>query len=153
MKLFFIIAGVLFVIAIAGLWILAKKSQNSEKLTAHSEVAQGRLAPCDSLLNCANTMQVSSLGVSPVAYQGNADQAWTTMRETLTAMGGTIEKQNSNYLWATFRSPVFGFVDDVEILMDDENKWFNLRSSSRVGRSDFSVNKQRIETIEATFIK
>jgi uncharacterized protein (DUF1499 family) len=39
------------------------------------------------------------------------------------------------------------FVDDVEFLFDDEAKTIHFRSASRTGRSDFGVNRRRMEDI------
>ena len=50
---------------------------------------------------------------------------------------------------ATARTPIFGFRDDVVIRilqMDNDKVRIDMRSSSRVGRGDFGVNAQRVET-------
>jgi len=36
----------------------------------------------------------------------------------------------------------------VEVRLDKENKLIHLRSASRIGRSDFGVNRKRIATIK-----
>jgi len=40
-----------------------------------------------------------------------------------------------------------GFVDDVEFLLDEKAGVIHVRSASRLGRSDFGVNRDRVETI------
>ncbi len=47
------------------------------------------------------------------------------------------------YLHVEFTSAFFRFVDDVEFLLDDEKKLIHVRSASRVGNSDFGVNRKR----------
>jgi uncharacterized protein (DUF1499 family) len=48
----------------------------------------------------------------------------------------------------TFSTAVFHYVDDVEVRFDKENNLIHLRSASRIGRSDFGVNRKRIERIK-----
>jgi uncharacterized protein (DUF1499 family) len=43
------------------------------------------------------------------------------------------------------------FVDDVEFYLDDAAKQIHFRSSSRLGRSDLGVNRQRMEEIRRRF--
>ncbi|WP_413692547.1 DUF1499 domain-containing protein [Psychromonas sp. KJ10-2] len=43
---------------------------------------------------------------------------------------------------------MFGFVDDVEFRVTDDQQ-LHFRSSSRVGRKDFGANKKRIEQLKA----
>ena len=51
---------------------------------------------------------------------------------------------------AVFRIPVFGFKDDVQIIikpMDSERSILYIKSASRIGRSDLGVNRRRIKRI------
>jgi uncharacterized protein (DUF1499 family) len=57
------------------------------------------------------------------------------------------------YIRAEFRSAIFRFVDDVELLFDEKAKLLHFRSASRVGRSDFGVNRKRMEEIGREFLK
>jgi uncharacterized protein (DUF1499 family) len=61
--------------------------------------------------------------------------------------GATIVKQDPNYLYAEFQTPLLKFVDDVEFLLDEGNAVIHVRSASRLGRKDFGVNRKRIETL------
>jgi uncharacterized protein (DUF1499 family) len=51
------------------------------------------------------------------------------------------------YVHAEFRSALFRFVDDVEFLFDETAKRLHFRSASRVGRSDYGVNRKRMKEI------
>jgi uncharacterized protein (DUF1499 family) len=55
------------------------------------------------------------------------------------------------YVHAEFRSALFRFVDDVELLFDETARRLHFRSASRVGRSDFGVNRKRMEEIAREF--
>ncbi len=53
------------------------------------------------------------------------------------------------YVHAEARSRIFRFVDDVEMAIDAEARVVRFRSASRVGRSDFGVNRARMRRIGA----
>jgi len=67
------------------------------------------------------------------------------LKQIVTEMGGQIAIGQNNYFSATFRSGIFGFVDDFEVRLDIEDLKIHFRSASRAGRNDFGVNKQRVE--------
>jgi len=52
-----------------------------------------------------------------------------------------------DYIHASFKSRIFGFVDDVEFLFNDAKKMIHIRSASRVGYYDFGVNRRRAEKL------
>ena len=52
---------------------------------------------------------------------------------------------------AIAKLPVFRFVDDLELRIDTDQKRIHLRSASRVGRSDFGVNRKRLERLKNSF--
>ena len=54
--------------------------------------------------------------------------------------------QRPDYIHATSRSRLFGFVDDFEAKLEQTPKgtFVHFRSASRVGYSDLGVNKKRI---------
>ena len=54
-----------------------------------------------------------------------------------------VVEQQERYLRAEFTSLVFRFVDDVEFLIGERQ--IDVRSASRIGHSDFGVNRKRIE--------
>jgi uncharacterized protein (DUF1499 family) len=64
-----------------------------------------------------------------------------------------IVTDKENYIHAEFTSAFFRFVDDVEFYFDEKDKTIQLKSASRVGYSDFGVNRQRIDTIQSRFAK
>jgi uncharacterized protein (DUF1499 family) len=62
-----------------------------------------------------------------------------------------IVTREEPYLHAEFRSPVFRFTDDVELLQEREEQLFHIRSASRVGYSDLGANRKRVERIREEF--
>jgi len=69
----------------------------------------------------------------------------------LQAGDATFVVEEEHYWRIEFRSRVFKFVDDVELLFDRQNKLIQVRSASRVGHSDFGVNRKRVERIRSLF--
>lgn len=60
-----------------------------------------------------------------------------------------IVRVTSHYLHAEVRSRLFGFVDDVEARLDPVTGRLELRSASRVGKSDLGVNGARLDRLLA----
>ena len=63
--------------------------------------------------------------------------------------GAAVVEERPGYLYAEFTTRWLRFVDDVEFLLDEPTAMIHLRSASRLGRRDFGVNRERIETIRA----
>lgn len=57
-----------------------------------------------------------------------------------------IVEKNDRYIHAEVRSAVFGFVDDVEFLIDRDDH-LQFRSAARTGYWDFGVNRRRMGRI------
>lgn len=62
-------------------------------------------------------------------------------------MGGQIEEVDDHFLHATFRSRLFRFTDDVACRLDNDTNSIQIRSASRVGYSDFGINRKRVEEL------
>jgi uncharacterized protein (DUF1499 family) len=58
---------------------------------------------------------------------------------------------SGNYLHAEFRTLIFGYVDDVEFLVDVNAKKIHIRSASRLGYSDLGANLSRVEKLRTLF--
>ncbi len=114
----------------------------------------GRLAPCPRTPNCVSTQapEGSSKRMDPIPYAGSQEQARAKLVGVLRNHPRTrIVREEPGYLKAECRSAIFRFVDDVEFVFDDEAKRIHFRSASRLGRSDFGVNRKRMEEISAAF--
>jgi len=117
---------------------------------APAGLADGRLAPCGPAPNCACSQQGDPSDphqVAPLARPADDAQARRALRDAVSALGGRIVSEQGDYLHATFSSRVFRFVDDVEFRLVPER--FEVRSASRVGYSDWGVNRRRVEALRA----
>ena len=114
-------------------------------------VNDGRLAPCPDSPNCVSSQSTDKKHqVEPISYQGTPAEAFAVLKSAIQSMKrAKIVEEKDDYLHAEFRSAVFGFVDDVEFLLDEESNVIHVRSASRTGYSDFGVNRKRVETIRS----
>jgi len=115
---------------------------------------EGRLRPCPGKPNCiCSEDEKTDAWVEPLTFQGPPARAWGRLKAALQEIGGTIQRQNDQYIWATFSTRVFRFVDDVEFRMVTDENTIHVRSASRVGYSDLGLNKRRMERLRSTFYK
>ena len=112
----------------------------------------GKLRPCPGTPNCVVSENSGKDSyIEPLTFSGEPGAAWEHAKEALTGLGGRIEKDTGDYLWATFRSRIWRFVDDTELRLDVAGKVIHVRSASRVGKGDFGVNRKRVERLRNLF--
>ena len=110
--------------------------------------ANGRLAPCPDTPNCISTDDNSGHDVLPLPLDQSRDAAMADIQAAVESMPGSrVVTVADGYVHAEFRSIVFGFVDDVEFLVDEPNGRIDVRSASRIGYSDLGTNRRRVEDI------
>jgi uncharacterized protein (DUF1499 family) len=119
----------------------------SWKRPANLGVKDGRLARCKRSPNCVSS-QADPVDkehyIAPIAFAGGMEELRKAISELSLATIITVE---GNYLYAEFRTPFLGFVDDVEFLK--EGDLLHVRSASRLGRRDFKANRRRVEQLRA----
>ncbi len=115
-------------------------------------LAAGHLAPCPDRPNCVGSERTDRAHeVEPLGLEGDPEQAWQRLRETIVRMGGHIERDTGSYLHAVFRTPLLRFRDDLECRLDSAQGVIHLRSASRVGYSDLGANRRRVEALRRQF--
>ena len=110
-----------------------------------------QLAPCPSSPNCVSTQtQDEQHAIAPLRYQRSKVEAKETLKTIVLSLPRTkLVEEDETYLHYEFTSLLLRFVDDVEFLFDEETKTIHFRSASRIGHSDFGVNRRRMEEIRA----
>ena len=111
---------------------------------ANLGVKDGKLTPCPGTPNC-------------VCSQGNRPQekieplpavSLDKLRAVIESMElTTIIEQTDNYIYAEFKTNLMGYVDDVEFFHDGSA--IQVRSASRLGKSDLGLNRKRVEMIRS----
>jgi len=123
-------------------------------ITVYSEeMIQKKLEPCPDKPNCVfSGSKDPEHAIEAYRYTGELSTVKQMLVRVIQAQARTkIVEQQDNYIHATFTSLILRFTDDVEFLFDDREKIIHVRSASRVGRSDFGVNRKRIETLRELF--
>ena len=64
-------------------------------------------------------------------------------------VGFSVVKSTPDYLYLQYTSRWMKYVDDVECWFDPVNKVIQVRSASRLGKSDLGANRARIELLRA----
>jgi len=114
---------------------------------------KGELAACPNQPNCVSSLSDGKGHfIAPLTYEGSMAEAKARLLSVLEQMKGIkIVSQTDTTIHAEFTSTVFGFVDDVDFRFDAADRRIDLRSASRVGYTDFGVNRKRIEEIRRRF--
>jgi uncharacterized protein (DUF1499 family) len=152
MKIALITVSILIILAIALLFILGKYSQKGQA----AGLVDGSLSRCSEKPNCVCSEYADDKNhyVEPVSDIHNVEkQGIAKLVGTIQEMNGNIEKVTDNYVAATFKSSVFGFVDDMEIRVDPDRHIMHIRSASRVGYGDGGVNSKRVELFKRLYRK
>jgi uncharacterized protein (DUF1499 family) len=116
-------------------------------------IRDGKLSPCPATPNGVCTQaEDASHRSAPLTYVGSAADAMARLKRLVIVQPGVhLLTETQTYLRAEFVSRVFRFVDDVEFLLDAQKQVIHFRSASRAGRSDFGVNRRRMEGIRRAF--
>jgi uncharacterized protein (DUF1499 family) len=110
-------------------------------------VKDGRFVACKPTPNCVSSQADPADRehyVAPIAFSGTMLELRLAVQSMPRA---SVIREEGNYLYAEYKSALMGYVDDVELLLDEKAALVHVRSASRLGRSDFGVNRKRIEEL------
>jgi uncharacterized protein (DUF1499 family) len=139
----------LFILAVAMLAALFGLSRMSARPPDRIGPVDGRLMGCPGPDNCVSSEAESpDRRVPPLDADGPVEEVMARLARAIGAMeGGKVAEVRGNYLWAVFTSRFWRFKDDLECLYDPRAGRVEIRSASRVGYSDFGVNRKRVERL------
>ncbi len=148
MRIVLYVVLVLILLYLGTFAYLAIKSRNPGEIG----LAAGKLRPCPGTPNCVCSEDPDRRWqVPPINFRGDAAAAWSAAKKAVAGLGGRLEKESDGYLWATFQTKFWHFVDDLELRLDRERGVIDVRSGARVGKGDFGVNRKRVEALRAQF--
>jgi len=115
-------------------------------------IDSGKFRPCPSTPNCVSSMATDKKHfIEPILISASSDDTRDIILKVLDGFSRVKVKEiQANYIHAEFTSLIFRFVDDVEFYFpksESDVVRVDIRSSSRVGRSDLGVNRKRMEAI------
>lgn len=88
--------------------------------------------------------------IAPLALRGDGLATLAKIKTLVEAMSGSkIVKSEPAYLYAEFTTPLMKYVDDVEFWFDPSSNVIQVRSASRLGKSDLGANRKRVEAVRA----
>jgi uncharacterized protein (DUF1499 family) len=96
--------------------------------------------------------QKNYASIAPLTFSGDGEAAMARLADLLQKTERTVVvTRGPDYIYAQSTTALLKFTDDVEFWLDKPNGVIQVRSSSRLGREDFKVNRARIEAIRARF--
>lgn len=118
----------------------------------HLGVKDARLAPTDPRPNNVSSQtdpqRDAAHYVEPLWISGDPARAFAAAKKIVAQLERTrIVTEQANYLHAESSSKTFGFVDDLELLLDAKARVIHVRAAARLGVRDFGVNRARVESI------
>ncbi|MCG6538346.1 MAG: DUF1499 domain-containing protein [Syntrophales bacterium LBB04] len=110
------------------------------------------MSPCPSSPNCvSSSAQDRGHRIAPFGLSGTSAETMALLARVIkTFPRATIKQQRNHYLKAEFRTR-FGFVDDLEFLVDEALGQVEVRSAARTGYWDLGVNRRRVETLRKAY--
>lgn len=141
---------IISVVMVCGLAMLSFFSPKAPALG----ISNGQLSECPGSPNCVCSMtKLEDFAMEPIPFPGEDDSAADALNRVKQIIAAefpraTLTEEDDNYLRYEFKTFVFRFVDDVELLAVPDEKLIHFRSASRVGKSDLGVNRKRMAKIK-----
>jgi len=143
---------VLLVLGVAALMVYIMMAIQSHKAPRFLGLQKGMLRACPDSPNCVcSEAQSQASEEHAIAAMHGDEGMWMQLKDAIIEQSGVIQHDDGEYLHATFTSRIFRYVDDVELRRDASADLIHLRSASRAGRSDFGVNRKRVNQIKQHF--
>jgi uncharacterized protein (DUF1499 family) len=128
-----------------GLYRLSRNQPGTDEITLG--VSNGRLSPCPRTPNCVSTQADpadKTHYAEPIPWNGSREELLGRLARWITEQPrAEVVSRREEYLRAVFASGLFGFKDDVEVYVPEEQSAVHFRSAARVGQSDMGVNRKR----------
>jgi len=112
-------------------------------------VVNSKLAPCPDSANCVSSDSLDERHYVPAfKLEANSEVVWAEIKLYLESKSNmVIVRELKDYLYVESTSTFMRFVDDFELHLREQNGIIAVRSASRYGKSDFGVNKERVDDL------
>jgi uncharacterized protein (DUF1499 family) len=120
-------------------------------MTQSNSFAENKTAkPCPDSPNCVSSLANDSRAIEPFTLIVDPLEGWQKIISTLSKMERVkVIHSSEETVHAEATSLIFRFVDDIDLAFNKEEKRIDIRSASRIGYSDFGINRKRLEELRA----
>ena len=88
--------------------------------------------------------------IAPLALNGDGPATLAKIKAIVQATpGAEVVKSEPDYLYAQYTTRLMKYVDDVEFWFDPALGVVQVRSASRIGKSDLGANRKRVEAVRS----
>lgn len=138
---------VLFVVAVLLLvFRFFSEGTKSQSMSPDLGLKNGQLMACPESPNCVSSYETDDIHAI-TSIQGDSTTLSKLVSYIDSLEGTEIVEQSADYVYATYESGLFGFVDDLELYFD--GSVIQVRSASRVGYGDLGANRKRVEALRS----
>jgi len=121
-------------------------------MCSHAPVFANDLKPCPDKPNCVSSKADDEHAIAPFQLKQNQPVNQQRLLEVLNQLDNNIAViHDENHIHAEITSRVFGFIDDLDLIINMEQQLIHVRSASRTGYYDFGVNRRRVEKLRSLF--
>jgi len=108
------------------------------------------LSPCPDTPNCVSSLapDANPAAIPALEIVGPVEVAWAAVFEVLESWSRVrIVATADSAIHAEATSLMFRYVDDLELRLRASDRRIDVRSASRIGRSDLGANRRRVEKL------
>jgi len=120
-------------------------------ICSSASASETQLKACPNKPNCVSSMASGSHRVEPFKLK----QGQAISPQQLSDIVQQLEQRtslsiNKHQLHADISSRLFGFIDELDLIIDPEQGIIHVRSAARTGYYDFGVNRRRVEKLRTS---
>lgn len=114
-----------------------------------------QLRPCPDKPNCVNSMSDNKTHmIEAFPFRKGIENSKDLIKKSISTIeNAKLIREEDNYLYYEFTTPIMRFVDDVEFYFNMESNKIEFRSASRIGHSDLGLNRKRMENIRVRYMQ
>lgn len=111
----------------------------------------GTFVECPTSPNCVSSDSTSEQHqVAAFTINPDAADLWQSVKVVVATLPRTtLAVDQAQYLHAECRSALMGYVDDLQLQLRPDQGIIAVYSASRLGHSDFGVNRERVEHLRS----
>lgn len=114
-----------------------------------------QLTECPGSPNCVSSLSDDERHrIEPITLVSDDLEVWHAVVDRIRDDSRTtLVVESDYYILVEYRSTVFAFVDDLELLLREDRTTLDVRSASRFGYWDWGVNRSRVENLRESLQK